>query len=121
MVVQDGRRWVDFEVGDRSEATFLKLYTRLPEAQRYVSDGYRVYEWLPHNRHMVRKGLEANRNEGLHAVSRDKLNPAASENQGLQQERAILRDSIAWSACAWPNLIPTHIGNTSQLVPLTKT
>ena len=30
----DGWRWVDFEVGDRSEATFLKLYDRLPEAQR---------------------------------------------------------------------------------------
>ena len=30
----DGRRWVDFQVGDRSEATFLKLYDRLPEAQR---------------------------------------------------------------------------------------
>ena len=34
---EDGRRWVDFEVGDRSEATFLKLYDRLPEAQRYVN------------------------------------------------------------------------------------
>ena len=42
----DGRRWVDFEMGDRSEAAFPKLYARLPEAQRYVSDGYRVYEWL---------------------------------------------------------------------------
>ena len=27
----DGRRWVDFEVGDRSETTFLKLYGRMPE------------------------------------------------------------------------------------------
>ena len=65
---EDGRRWVDFEVGDRSEATFLKLYDRLPEAQQYVSDAYRVYEWLPQNRHVVGKGLEANRNEGLHSA-----------------------------------------------------
>ena len=28
----DGRRWVDFEVGDRSEAPFLQLYETLPEA-----------------------------------------------------------------------------------------
>ena len=41
---EDGRRWVDFEEGDRSEATFLELYARLPEAQRYISDAYRVYE-----------------------------------------------------------------------------
>ena len=34
----DGRRWVDFEVGDRSENTFERLYARLPEAQQYCSD-----------------------------------------------------------------------------------
>ena len=51
----DGRRWVDFQAGDRSEAAFLKLYDRLPEAQRYVSDGYRAYEWLPQNRHVAGK------------------------------------------------------------------
>ena len=32
---EDGRRRVDFEVGDRSEAAFLKLYDRLPEARRF--------------------------------------------------------------------------------------
>lgn len=31
----DGSRWVDFEVGDRSEAPFLRLYARLPEAELY--------------------------------------------------------------------------------------
>ena len=34
----DGRRRVDFEVGDRSGETFLRLYERLPEAGRYYSD-----------------------------------------------------------------------------------
>ena len=29
----DGSRWADFELGDRSEATFLRLYERLPEAE----------------------------------------------------------------------------------------
>lgn len=28
----DGRKWVDLEVGDRSEVTFLRLYDRLPGA-----------------------------------------------------------------------------------------
>ncbi len=91
----DGRRWVDFEVEDRSEATFLKLYDRLPEAQRYVSDGYRVYEWLPHNRHVVGKGLEANRNEGLHSVLRDNLNRLHRRTKGYSKSVTLLRDSIA--------------------------
>ena len=44
----DGRRWVDFEVGDRSEAPFLRLYERLPEAGLYRRDAYPVYlGWLP--------------------------------------------------------------------------
>ena len=54
---RDGRRWVDFEVGDRGEETFLRLYNRLPEAEEYHTDGYRVYEWLPANRHVVGKSL----------------------------------------------------------------
>ena len=35
------------------------LYNRLPDAARHVSDGYRVYEWLPANRHVVGKGRES--------------------------------------------------------------
>jgi len=34
VVEVDGSRWVDFEVGDRSERTFLRLYERLPDAVR---------------------------------------------------------------------------------------
>ena len=36
---EDGGAWMDFEVGDRSEETFLRLYNRLPESERHVSDG----------------------------------------------------------------------------------
>ena len=39
----DGSRWADFELGDRSEQTFLRLYERLPEADLYRTDGYRPY------------------------------------------------------------------------------
>ena len=37
----DGRRCLDFEAGDRSGETFLRLYERLPEA--HYSDDYGVY------------------------------------------------------------------------------
>ena len=86
---------MDFEVGDRSETTFLELYARLPETQRYASDADRVYEWLPQNRHMVGKGLEANRNEGSHSVLRDKLNRLHRKTRGYSKSVAMLRDSIA--------------------------
>ena len=64
---RDGSLLVDFEVSDRSEATFLKLYEVLPEAERYCSDGYEAYEWLPRDRHEVEKGGPVNWNEGLHS------------------------------------------------------
>ena len=61
----DGSRWVDFEVGDRSEGPFLRLYERLPEAGLYRSDAYAVYlGWFPAQRHVVGKGGAVNWNEG---------------------------------------------------------
>ena len=57
---RDGSRRADFEVGDRSAATFLRLYERLPEAERYCSDGCEAYEWLPRNRHEAGKGGPVN-------------------------------------------------------------
>ena len=61
----DGRRWADFEVGDRSENTFQKLYARLPDAELHRSDAYRVYQsWLPPIQYMVGKGGVVNWNEG---------------------------------------------------------
>ena len=92
---KDGSRWMDFEVGDRSEDTFLRLYNRLPDAARHVSDGYRVYEWLPANRHVVGKGHEANRNEGKHSVLRSKLNRLIRRTKGYSKSEEVLRDSVA--------------------------
>ena len=76
---------MDIAVGDRSEATFPKLDARLPEARRYVNDAYRVHEWLPRNRNVVGRGLEANRNEGLQSVLRDKLNSLHRSTKKLSQ------------------------------------
>ena len=91
----DGSRWVDFEVGDRSEKTFLRLYERLPDAKRYRSDEYNVYKWLPVNRHKIGKGSEVNRNEGLHAVLRGKLNRLVRKTKGYSKSVEMLRDSVA--------------------------
>ena len=53
----DGRRWVDFEDGDRSAAPFLRRYARLPEGEQYRRAAYAVYgSWLPSGRYVVRKG-----------------------------------------------------------------
>ena len=94
---QDGFRWVDFEVGDMSEGTFVRFDERLPAAQLYRSDAYRVYGWLPRNRHKVGKGSEVNRNEGLglHSVLRGKLNKLMRRTKGYTKSIEMLKYSVA--------------------------
>ena len=77
-----GSRWADSEVGDRSEAIFLRLYERLPEAGLYCTDGYRVYGWLPADHHQVGKGGAVNWNEGLHSWCRGQLNRLHRRTKG---------------------------------------
>ena len=92
----DGRRCVDFEVGDRSGETFLRLYERLPEAEWYYSDDYGVYgSWLPAERHIVGKGKLANRNEGLHSEYRGRLKRLARATTGYTKQVWVLRGSLA--------------------------
>ena len=87
-------RWVSFQAGGHSEATFLKLCNCLPEAQQYVSDGYRAYEWSPPNRYVVGKGPKANRNEELHWMLRDKPNHPHRRTKGYSESVTLLRDSV---------------------------
>ena len=98
----DGSRWADFEVGDRSEATFLRLYERLPEAALYRTDGYRVYGWLPADRHEVGKGGAVNWNEGLHSWCRGKLNRLHRRTKGYTKSVAMLGCSLALVLVDWP-------------------
>ena len=100
----DGSRWVDFEVGDRSEAPFLRLYARLPEAGLYRSDAYSVYAgWFPPDRHVVGKGGAVNWNEGpapgsnrgLHSVWRSKLNRLVRRTKGYTKSIEMLVYSLA--------------------------
>ena len=91
----DGRRWTDFEMVGREARPFLRLYGRLPEAELYYSDGYRVYDWLPADRHLVGKGGAVNRNEGLHSFWRGKLNRLRRRTKGYSKRGAALRARLA--------------------------
>ena len=91
----DGSQSVDFEVGDRSEATFLKLCDRLPPAESYHSDGYEVYQWLPRTHHNVGKGGKVNRNEGIHSILRDRLYRLQRRTKGYNKSLWMLRASVA--------------------------
>ncbi len=106
----DDSRWVDFEVGDRSEAPFLRLYARLPEAGLYRSDAYSVYAgWFPPNRHVVGKGGAVNWNEGLHSVWRSKLNRLVRRTKGYTKSIEMLVYSLAlvsWRRQAKLNTCP---------------
>ena len=91
----DGRRCVDFKVGDRSGDAFLRLYERLPETERYYSDDYGVYgSWLPAERHTMGKGELTNRNEGLHSEYRGRLKRLAAGDYGVHEAGM----GIAWFA-----------------------
>ena len=100
---RDGSRWMDFEVGRRDRDTFMRLYRRLPDADRYRSDAYEVYSWLPSGRHEVSKGSEVNRNEGLHSVLRGKLNRLGRRTKGYTKSVEMLVGSLCmvWLREGW--------------------
>ena len=82
---RDGSRRADFEIGDRSEQTFLRLYERLPESQWYGADGYRVYGDCLRIGIGVGKGGAVNWNEGLHSWSRGKLHGCIGGRRGTRK------------------------------------
>ena len=73
----------------------MRLYEGLLEAETYRTDAYRVYEWLPADRHEVGKSGEVNRNEGLHSRLRDKLNRLHRRTKGYSKSVGMLRDSMS--------------------------
>ena len=66
----------------------------MPEAARYNTDKYGVYNWRPANRHEARKGQEVNRNEGLNSVLRGKLNRLARKTKGYTKVKEMLIGSL---------------------------
>ena len=91
----DGSRWADFEVGYRDAETFLRLFRRLPDAAKYRSDHYEAYSHPPPARHVKGKGSEVNRNEGLQAKLRVRLNRLVRQTHGYGKRLYMLAGSLA--------------------------
>ena len=99
----DDSRWADFEIGDRSEQTLLRLYERLPETALYCTDGYPVYGWLPADRHRVGKVGAMNWNERPHSCRRGKLNRLHRRTKGYTKSVEVLACSLGLLLVDWPS------------------
>ena len=83
------------EVGGRNESAFSRLLDRLPGADRYETDAYGVYQWLPRDRRVIGKGGAVNRNEGMRSKLRSKLNRLARHTKGYAKRVEMLRHLLA--------------------------
>ena len=92
---RDGLRWRMYEVGGRDESAFSRLLDRLPGADRYETDAYGVYQWLPRDRHVIGKGGAVNWNEGLHSKLRSKLNRLVRRTKGYTKSVEMLNHLLA--------------------------
>ena len=71
------------------------MLDRLPGADRYEADAYRVYEWLPRDRHVMGKGGVMHWNEGLRSKTRSKLNRLARRAKGYAKSVEMLKHLLA--------------------------
>ena len=78
----------------------LRLLARLPDAERYESDGYSMYERLPVSKHVVGKYGAANWNEGLHSMLRGKLNGQVCRTKGCAKSVDMPVNLLALVFCA---------------------
>ena len=101
----DGSRWADFDIGDRSAATFLRLYERLSAARLYRPDACRVYGRQPADRHQLGKGGAVNWNAGLHSWCREKLNRLHRRTKGYTKSVALPGCPLAMALVDWPSKI----------------
>ena len=110
-----GSRGIDFEVGGRDEATFLRLMECLPDAERYETDAYGVYGALPGNKHVVGKYGAVNWNEGVAFDTAREVESVSASDKGMRKERgyagepacaSLLRQ--AQTQCHSPLIIPKN-------------
>ena len=81
---RDGSSWIDFEMGDRSEATFCACWSGC-HTERYRNGAYGVYGCLPVNKRKVGKDGAVNGNEGQLSVLRGKLNRLVRRTKAAQR------------------------------------
>ena len=96
----DGSQSSDFVIGDRTAETFQKLMDRLPLAETYHTDRYRVYDAFSRRHRVIGKGGKVNRNEGLHSRLRDSLYRLRRRTKGLTRCLRMLEASISLVAVA---------------------
>ena len=82
-------------LGGRDLPTFHRLPRRLPPAEKRRSDGYAALGHLPAERRERGKGSQANRNEGLHAKLRTRLNRLGRSTSGYSKKLETLANSLA--------------------------
>jgi len=75
--------------------------TNMPESKEYISDGWKVYEFLDRNRHRSCKFQETNRNEGLHSFLRDKLACLRRKTKSYLKSRRALSYYLALISLYW--------------------
>lgn len=92
------------------------MLERLPDSERYETDGYGVYEWQSHNKHMVEKCGAVNRNEAPRSMLRGKLNRLTSQSKGYAKSVEMPANSLALVFCDKLNAIPSS--HTPALVRL---
>ena len=94
-------RWKDFEVGDRSESTLLRLLDRLPDAACHSNDAYGAY--LACEQAQCGQGRRSEQEGGLRSVLRGKLNRLARRAKGCAKTDGMLTLSIAlaWLKLGW--------------------
>ena len=91
------------ELDGSNESAFSRLLERLPGANRYEAYVYRVYGWLPRDRHVVGKSGAVNRNEGLRSKLRGKLNRLARRTKGYTKSVEMLKHLLAIALEMRPN------------------
>ena len=82
---------------------FLALVGPVASSGQIQRHRYAVYNWLPPDHHVARKGREANRNEGLHSVLRGKLHRLARRTKGYTKKVEMISGSLAllWLQQGW--------------------
>ncbi|MGC9165580.1 MAG: IS1 family transposase [Thermoprotei archaeon] len=90
--VVDGKDLV-FNVGGRGLEDFVELFSRLPNASVYRTDGYAVYGVLPRGKHLI--SGRVNVNESRHSVLRDCLARLRRCTKAYTKSVELLKYSLA--------------------------
>ena len=73
----------------------------IPESNEYISDRFKVYEFLDRKKHRTEKYKETNRNEGLHSFLRDKLACLRRKTKAYLKSRKALSYYLALISVYW--------------------